>query len=44
MATLMVASLADSATGRWLDAMSEDMSAAQAAVFRLMVTKLKESD
>jgi DNA-binding transcriptional MerR regulator len=41
MAEVMVASLDDSRSAGWLEAMSADMSAAQAQVFRLMVTKLR---
>jgi DNA-binding transcriptional MerR regulator len=42
MAATMVASLDDAQTGRWLAAMSEEMPAAQARVFQLMVSRLRE--
>jgi DNA-binding transcriptional MerR regulator len=42
MATAMTESLDDPETGRWLDTITPEMSAAQAEVFRLLVTRLKE--
>lgn len=42
MATAMVASLDDDQTGYWLAAMSEELGAAPAEVFRQLVTMLKE--
>ncbi len=42
MASAMVASLDDPETGHWLEAMSRELSAAQAEVFRLLVIMLKE--
>jgi DNA-binding transcriptional MerR regulator len=42
MASVMVASLDDTGTGHWLDAMARDLPAAQAEAFRLMVRLLQE--
>lgn len=42
MATVMVTSLDDAETGRWLDTMSQELSAAQAEALRLLMTMLKE--
>lgn len=42
MASVMVTSLGHSETGRWLEELSHEMSAAQTEAFRLLVIKLKE--
>jgi DNA-binding transcriptional MerR regulator len=42
MASLMVTSLDDIETGHWLDAIWQELSAAQTEVFRLLVIRLKE--
>jgi len=44
MATVMVTSLDGTETGHWLEAMSRELSAAQAEVFRLLVITLKERE
>ncbi|MFI0350786.1 MerR family transcriptional regulator [Actinomadura sp. 9N407] len=41
MASVMVASLESADTGHWLDAMAQELSAAQAEVFRSLVRMLK---
>ncbi|WP_261986640.1 hypothetical protein [Actinomadura sp. HBU206391] len=38
----MVTSLDDTETGHWLEAISQEMSVAQAEVFRLLLIMLKE--
>ncbi|SEG56295.1 DNA-binding transcriptional regulator, MerR family [Thermomonospora echinospora] len=42
MASVMIGSLEDPATDHWMEAMWEELSAAQAEVFRLVVIMLKE--
>jgi DNA-binding transcriptional MerR regulator len=42
MASAMVASLDDTGTGHWLDAMAQELSAAQTEAFRHLVRLLKE--